>query len=145
MPDMQASSDLNFTQVAVAGPAFDYTLDDHGFGVAWVRVAGALEHATATQFAAILSQAKGLGRIVVVDLRGLTRVDIAGVGAIVHASRSARRDAKRLVFIRGPSRVERLLALTGASDAVEIVDLAAGEPPVLALLQIAHNDLADTS
>jgi len=143
MPDTQASSDLNFTQTAVAGPAFDYTLDDHGFGVTWVRIAGALDHATAPQFASILSQAKGLARIVVVDLRGLTRVDTSGVDAIVDASCSARRNVKRLVFIRGPSRVERLLALRGASDAVEIVDLAAGEPPVLALLQIAHQDLAD--
>jgi len=46
-----------------------------------------------------------------------------GVGAIADASRSARRDGRRLVLVRGLSQVERLLALTGALDAVEIVDL----------------------
>lgn len=144
MSDTQVSFDLNFTQVPVAGAAFGCTLSDDGFCVTWVRAAGELDHATAPQFASMLSEATGLARIVLVDLRGLTRVDSSGVGAIVDASRGARRDAKRLILIRGLPRVERLLALTGASDAVEIVDLAAGEPPLLALLQIARNDLADT-
>jgi anti-anti-sigma factor len=144
MPDTQVSSDFNPTQVPVPSSAFDYTLGDGGFGVTWVRVAGELDHATAPQFASMLSQAMRLAWIVIVDLRGLTRVDSSGVGAIVDASRGARRDAKRLIFVRGLPRVERLLALTGTSGAVEMVDLAAGEPPVLALLQIAQNDLADT-
>jgi anti-anti-sigma factor len=144
MPNTQVSSGFNFTQVPVAGPAFDYTLDDDGFGVTWVGVVGELVHATAPQFASMLSQAMRLARIVVVDLRGLTRVDSSGVGAIVDASRGARRDAKRLIFVRGLLRVERLLALTGTLGAVEMVDLAADEPPVLALLQIAQNDGSDT-
>jgi anti-sigma B factor antagonist len=142
MPDTLVSSDLNLNQSSAAVPTFRCTSSDDGFGAAWVRVAGELDHAAAPQLASMLSHTTRLARIVILDLRELTRVDSSGVGAIVDASRSARRVGRRLILVRGPQRVERLFALTGASDAVEIVDLAAGEPVVLALLQIAHNDLA---
>jgi anti-sigma B factor antagonist len=142
MPDTVVSSDLNVSQSSVAEPAFACTLRDDGFGATWVCVAGELDHATAPRLASMLAKATRLARIVVVDLRELTRVDSTGVGAIVDASYSARRDGRRLVIVRGLPRVERLLALIGASHVVEIVELAAGEPLALALLQIARNDRA---
>lgn len=144
MHDAHVGSGSIVSPLRAAEPAFGCTLGDGGRGAAWVRVAGELDRATAPQLAQMLGQATRHARIVVVDLRGLTRVDSSGVSAIVDASRSARRDHRRLVLVRGPSQVERLLALTGALDAVEIVDLAAGEPPILALLQIARKDRADT-
>lgn len=140
MPGMLVRSDLKSDTVPI-GPAFGCSLSDDGFGVAWVRVAGELGHAVALQLASTLSQATRLAPIVVVDLRGLTRVDSSGAGAIAGASRSARRNGRRLVVVRGGlPRVDRLLARADASGAVEVVELAAGEPLVLALLQIAHAD-----
>jgi anti-anti-sigma factor len=140
----QFSSDSIASPRPAAGSPFGCTLGDGGRGAAWVRVGGQLNRATAPQLTEVLTEATRRARIVVVDLRGLTRVDSSGVGAIADASRSARRDGRRLVVVRGLSQVERLLALIGATDAVEIVDLDPAEPPILALLQIARKDGAPT-
>ncbi|HEX2703054.1 MAG TPA: STAS domain-containing protein [Solirubrobacteraceae bacterium] len=125
-----------------AEPAFGCTSGVSVRGAAWVCVAGELSLATAPRLEQTLSQAIGRARLVVVDLRGLTRVDAAGVGVLVSASRSARRDGRRLVLVRGLQQVDRLLALTAAANAVETIELATGEPTVLALLHIARRDRA---
>jgi anti-sigma B factor antagonist len=121
-------------------PLFGCTSGTTGRGATWVCVAGELDRVTAPRLEQTVSRAIGRSRLVVVDLRGLTRVDAAGVSALVAASRSARRDGRRLVLVRGLPQVDRLLALTAASNAVEIIDLATGEPTVLALLHIARRD-----
>jgi len=97
---------------------------------------------TAPRLAQMLSQATRRAPVVVVDVRGLTRVDSLGVDAIADAGRAARRVGRRVILVRGLSEVERLPALSAALGAVEIVELAAGEPPVLALLQVARRDHA---
>jgi anti-anti-sigma factor len=99
-----------------------------------------LDLVTAPRLAEMLREATQRARLVVVDLRALTRVDVSGVLTLVSASRSARHDGQRLVLVRGLSKVDRLLALTGASHDVEIIDLAAGEPAVQALLHIERQD-----
>jgi len=129
----------------VVEPPFGCTLDDAGSGGSLVRVSGELDRITAPRLTQMLRQATRRARTVVVDLRGLTRVDSTGVNAIADASRAAHRAGRRLVLVRGLSQVERLLALTGALNTVEIVDLAAGEPPVLALLQLARHDRTETA
>jgi MFS superfamily sulfate permease-like transporter len=91
----------------------------------------------------MLGQATRRARTVVVDLRGLTGADNSGLAAIVEASSSARREGRRLVLVRAPAQVERLWAV-GLLDSVERVDLAAGAPPILALLEIARKDRANT-
>jgi anti-sigma B factor antagonist len=144
MTHPQVGSDSLSSPLAEAGPAFGCTLGDGGRGTAWVRVTGKLDRATAPQLAQMLGQVMRRARIVVVDIRGLTHVDNSGVGAIVDASRGARRDGRRLVLVRGLRQVEQLLALVGALDAVEIVDLPTDAPPILALLQIASRDRADS-
>jgi anti-anti-sigma factor len=113
-------------------------------GAAWVCVAGELSLVTAPRIEQTVRRASGRARLVVVDLRGLTRVDAAGVGALVSATRAARREGRRLVLVRGLPQVDRLLALIGAAGAVETIDLATGEPTVLALLHIARRDRASS-
>lgn len=125
-----------------ATPAFRATTRDDGRKVAWVHVTGALDIAAAPLLQQTLREALGRSRLVVVDLRELTRVDSSGVGAIVKASRAGRRAGRRLILIRGLTQVDRLLSMTGATDAVEIVDLLSGEPAVQALLHIARHDRA---
>jgi anti-anti-sigma regulatory factor len=56
---------------------------------------------------------------------------------IVDASRRARQVGCRLVLLRGPPNVDRVFALTGHTDAVEIADVDPGAPPVQALRQLA--------
>jgi anti-sigma B factor antagonist len=92
-----------------------------GLDAAWVHVAGALDIATSPQLERTL--AESAARLVVLDLRELGFMDCSGVHAIVTASRHAREDGRRLILLRGAPNVDRVFALTGSSDGVEIGDL----------------------
>jgi anti-sigma B factor antagonist len=128
---------------AVAAPsALACTLRHGGLDAAWVRVAGELDIATAPQLEATLRQAEARAARVVLDLRELTFMDSACVHVIVNASTRARTGGCQLVLVRGPSQVDRLLVLTKASDALEIVDLHPTQPPVQALVELAQRDRA---
>jgi len=143
MSSSPVSADTPSSSEAAFAPAFRCSTRDRGRKAAWVHVAGELDLAAAPLLERTLHQASKRARLVVLDLRDLTRADSSGVGVIVEASASARRSGRRLTLVRGLSQVDRLLALTGASNAVEIVDLAAGEPAIQALLHIARKDRAD--
>ena len=90
----------------------------------WVHVAGALDIATTPQLEKSLRESHA--RLVVLDLRDLGFMDCSGVHTIVNASISARREGRRLVLVRGIPHVDRVFALTGNDDEVEI-----GEPDPL--------------
>jgi hypothetical protein len=51
------------------------------------------------------------------------------VHTISEASASARRDGRRLIVLRGTPNVDRIFALTGSDDDVEIGDLDLLDPP----------------
>jgi anti-anti-sigma factor len=109
----------------------------HGAGKAcWVNTAGELDLAVAPLLQQVLHEAARRSRLLVVDLREVTRVDSSGVGALVQATVSADRAGCRVVLIRGLSQVDRLLALTGHVNAVETIELAPGEPASHALQHI---------
>jgi anti-anti-sigma factor len=105
----------------------------------WVNAAGELDVSVAPLVAEVLQQAARRSRLVVLDLREVSRVDSSGVSALVDASSDAQRAGCRMVLIRGLSQVDRLLAITGNTGAVEIIDLDMGEPAIQALLQINHH------
>ncbi len=121
---------------------FACALRDGGLDAAWVRVTGELDLATAPQLEQTLQQADLRAPRVVLDLRKLTFINASGVHVIVEASRRARRCGHRLVLVRGPSAVDRVLELAGASDVLEIVDLEPAVPPVQALVRLARQDRA---
>jgi anti-anti-sigma factor len=98
-----------------------------GLDAAWVHVAGALDIATSPQLEQALRDTPA--RLVVLDLRELGFMDCAGVHAILEASASARRDGRRLILLRGTPNVDRIFALTGSDDDVEIGDLDLLDPP----------------
>jgi anti-anti-sigma factor len=121
-------------------PGFSCTLRDSGLDAAWVRAAGELDIATAPQLEQTLRQAEARARRVVLDLRELTFMDSCGLHAIVDASIRARAAGNRLVLVRGPSQVDRLIVLSKAADVLEIVDLDPAQPPVQALVELAPKD-----
>ena len=125
---------------AVPPPDFRCTLRNGGPDVAWVRVSGELDIATAPHLTQTLRRAEDSARRVVLDLRELTFMDTAGVHAILDANVSAAVAGRRLVVVRGRSRVDRVLALTGAYDRLDIVHLEPAEPPVQALVQLARRE-----
>jgi anti-sigma B factor antagonist len=135
VPEEPIHPDRTVPYLAAPPADFRCTQSDGGLGVVWVRVAGELDIASASQLAQTLAHAEGRARRVVLDLRELTFMDTSGVHAIVDASVSATAAGRRLVVVRGASQVDRMLALTGARDRLDIVDLDPGEPPVQAFVQ----------
>jgi anti-anti-sigma factor len=112
----------------VAPPQFHCSWRAGGFGAAWVHVAGELHLATLPQLRHTLGEAQLDARLVVLDARGITFIDSAGVHVILAAARNARREAHRLMLVRGSAHVDRVLALTGASAQISTIDLDPTEP-----------------
>lgn len=103
-------------------------LCEAGSCAAWVHVAGELDLVTSPELDEVLKGAQRSARLVVLDLRALTFMDSSAVHVILHAAGRGRQTGGRLMLVRGPSQVDRLLTLTGASDKVSIFDLDAAEP-----------------
>jgi anti-anti-sigma regulatory factor len=75
----------------------------------------------------------------VLDLRELELIDFFGVHAIANACTSAREIGRRVVLLRVAPEIDRMFALAGRLEEVEIGDLEAGEPAGEALLRFATN------
>jgi anti-sigma B factor antagonist len=112
-------------------PPFACSCTSGGPDAARVYVGGELDIATTPQLERMLSESQA--RLVVLDLRELAFIDSCGVHAIVNAGIRARQAGRRLVLVRVPSNVRRMLTLTGSSDQVEIGDVDPVAPPVHAL------------
>jgi len=108
-----------------------------GLDAAWVNVGGELDLATAPQLAQTLRECQSRASLVMLDLRGVSFMDSSGVHVIVDATVRARLGGKRLVLLRGLPNVDRLFALTGNVDLLEIVDADPLDPPAEALHRIA--------
>jgi anti-anti-sigma factor len=107
---------------------------------AWVHVAGTLDIASSLQLEVTLDESAA--RLVVLDMRDLAFMDCAGVHAIIDASVRARDDGRRLILLRGSPNVDRVFALTGTADVVEIGDLdPPPEPPGQLALTYADDTL----
>ena len=120
----------------VTRPTFICSPADVGIGAAWVHVAGELDIATAPHLDRVLREAELRTRLVVLDLRDVQFMDCSGVHAIVNASVRAREVGRRLLLVRGPPVVDRVFALTGNADNVEVCAVDPGEPPGQALRRL---------
>jgi anti-anti-sigma factor len=94
-----------------------------GRNSAWVHVTGKLDRGTASLLEHTLRRSDLRLGMVVLDLRGLTLIDLAGVRVIADASIDAWLGDRRLLLVRGPSHVDRVFASADVSDVVEIGDL----------------------
>ena len=124
---MRDLSDMQFTADSAAAhtdPPFECTRTEGALEATWVHVAGALDIATTPRLARALRESQSGAQLVVLDLRELAFMDSAGVHTIVDASSRARRMGRQLLLLRGPEKVDRLFALTGNADQVEVSDLA---------------------
>ena len=57
-----------------------------------------------------------------IDLRELTFLDSSGLGRLVAARRRAMKARHRLVLVRGPAAVQRVLQLTAVEERFELVN-----------------------
>jgi anti-sigma B factor antagonist len=121
-------------------PALVCSWTDGGLDAAWVRVAGELTVATLPQLDRTLREPQVQARLVVLDLRELEFMESAGAHALVGHAVRARKAGRRLVLLRGPANVDRMLALTGCAGDLEIGDIDQGESAVAALRQLVGEE-----
>ena len=126
--------------VEVIAERFVCRLADRGCGVVWIHLAGELDIASAPRLERMLVRAELQTPLVVLDLRKLTFMDSFGAHVIAQASTRAQCTGNRLILIRAPRQVQRLLDLTGAAKTVEIIVLGDSEPANQALLHLARTE-----
>ena len=112
--------------------SFEVTDEEVRPGVTRVTLEGELDLASAYAFdRRLLVIEQGRPRLIVIDLRGLTMLDSAGLARLVSAQRRARKGGWKLVLVRGGKVIQRVLQMTQLVEHFEIArDLpgALGEP-----------------
>jgi anti-anti-sigma factor len=69
-------------------------------------------------------------RLLLMDLRGLTFMDVAGIRVLLAAHERAERRGHELAIVRGAPIVERLMQLLGLDSVLDLIDDPAEVPPV---------------
>jgi len=92
---------------------------------ALVALRGELDLVTVSKVAEVIDsvkpQAEGV-RHLVLDLRGLTFMDSAGLHELIRQNEFARSNRHNLAVVRGSAAIERLLEVTGVRDHLVLVD-----------------------
>jgi anti-anti-sigma factor len=99
-------------------------------GVALMSLFGALDLRAVRPFLRELVGVEPRVRHVVVDARGLTFLDAAGLQVLLHAAQRARFETWDLTVVRGGA-TERLFSFPAVSDRLDLVDSTAGLFPPL--------------
>ncbi|MCW2966335.1 MAG: anti-anti-sigma factor [Solirubrobacteraceae bacterium] len=101
---------------------------NNGQGTSWVRPCGELDFASAPELEVALTAAQAGARLVVLDLGALLFIDSSGVHLILDAGQRAADSGRRLVIVGGSPRVREIFALTGTTQAVDVLDLDVSAP-----------------
>ena len=105
----------------VVPPPLDVSEQETRPGVARVTLHGELDLANAYTFdRRMLDVEARHPSIVLVDLRGLTMLDSAGLARLVSAQRRARRGGWKLVLVRGGKIIQRVLQTTRLDELLEV-------------------------
>jgi anti-anti-sigma factor len=90
-----------------------------------VALRGELDIVTVSKVAEVLDglepQADGV-RHIVLDLRGLTFMDVLGLNELIKQNEYARTDRHNLAGVRGTDAIHRVLKLTGVDEMLVLVD-----------------------
>jgi anti-anti-sigma factor len=102
---------------------FGLTIEPLAGGAVRVALRGELDLEHAYTFDEELRRVEGARPpCLVLDLRGLSFLDSCGLARLLAAQRRARRERRRLLFVRGGAAVQRLLAITLVSDHLDMVN-----------------------
>jgi anti-anti-sigma factor len=92
---------------------------------ALVALRGELDLVTVSKVAEVIDelkpQAKGV-RHIVLDLRGLTFMDVLGLRELIKQNEYARANRHNLAIVRGTAAIQRVLELTGIDQHLVLVD-----------------------
>ncbi|HEU4978488.1 MAG TPA: STAS domain-containing protein [Solirubrobacteraceae bacterium] len=100
---------------------FRFEVDEDGER-ATVRIEGELDLGTADGLAVTLLDLVGRHRTVTVDLRGLDFMDSTGISMLVECNAAAAARGSAFYVVRGPERVQRVLAITGVDAHLVLID-----------------------
>jgi anti-anti-sigma factor len=94
---------------------------DHGAHV--VALFGELDLSNVSQLDEEMQRVDaGDAKALVLDLRGLEFIDLAGIATLLKAEARSRRDADRLSFLRPPPHVQEVLELTDVAGMLPFTD-----------------------
>ncbi len=99
---------------------------DAGENASWVHLAGELDLAGTPRLESTLDEAQRSASLVVLDPRGLTFIDCAGIHTILESAARARHRGGWLMLMVASPIVERMLGLTGRHDLVTVFDVELG-------------------
>jgi stage II sporulation protein AA (anti-sigma F factor antagonist) len=103
-------------------PSLDVTTEQHA-GQTRVVLVGELDIANAEGLERELNAVEdNLSGALVLDLRRLEFIDSTGLRTLIAADERARSAGRRLVVVRAPNAVARLLELTQLDQRLEVVD-----------------------
>jgi anti-anti-sigma factor len=92
---------------------------------ALVALRGELDIVTVSKIAEVIDdlepQAEGV-RHIVLDLRGLTFMDVLGLHELIKQNEYARSNRHNLAVVRGSDEIQRVLKLTGVEDLLVLVE-----------------------
>lgn len=118
---------MSSPNAANTGPPADY-LDVEARmhrRTALVALRGELDLVTVSKVAELLDgldpQAGGL-RHIVLDLRGLTFIDVPALHELINQTEYARSNRHNLAVVRGTDQIQRVLRLTGVEEMLVLVD-----------------------
>jgi anti-anti-sigma factor len=114
-------------------PRFDIkVLATRDSGQVCVRLKGELDIATAPVARDRIAALKHLGDQLVLDLRGLSFIDSAGLKLVLWLAAESTREAWKLTLIPGSTVVQRIFQLTGTQERLTFSDPRAnGKHPAL--------------
>jgi RND superfamily putative drug exporter len=91
-------------------------------GLAKIAIAGDLDLSSVDGFAAGLAEIEAEHPDVLeIDLRGLTFMDSTGLAQLFAANRRAREQGRRVVILKGPGPIDRVLDIAKVEDAIDVV------------------------
>ena len=93
-----------------------------------LKLRGDLDLYTAPEFDDALVAVEGeKWPVIVLDMRELNFLDSMALRLVMRTQARAEQDGRRVVVVRGPEFLDRVLELSGLADHLELVD----EPPVV--------------
>jgi anti-anti-sigma factor len=88
-----------------------------------IAVSGELDLATSPTLEESLERVfESRAPVVVLDLRELDFMDSTGLSVLIRAHQTAENAERRLLLVKGPPQVQRLLSLTGVRERLAVVD-----------------------
>jgi RND superfamily putative drug exporter len=106
-----------------AGEPLSIDVASRDDGQVHVTLTGELDTATVERFAGSLAVVEAEApAVLVIDLRGLTFMDSAGLRELFQARRRASAADRRLVLVKGSDPIDRVLEIVRADSIVETVE-----------------------